>query len=466
MKDSILFILCTIPTILFAQSGSISGTVSTESGPMELIHVSISNNIDTLHTTTNAQGQYSFTNLTYGQYKLSASLIGYTNYTNNIQLKASTTHLDFTLQQDVLKLNQLVVTATRNAIPLYSSPIMVNQIGQRTFESSQSLSMAEGLNFSPGLRVETNCQNCGFTQLRINGLEGAYSQILINSRPVFSALSGVYSLEMIPANMINRIEVVKGGGSVLYGGNAIAGTVNIITKDPVSNSFELGVNQSLINGDASNRTLTFNSSIVTNNLNKGISFYGFNRKRDHWDANNDGYSEITKLENTTLGFDAFWKLNDRSKIKLNGYHITEYRRGGNKFDLQPHQTDITEELSHAIYGAGTSYERISKDEKHRFSVYGTFQSTLRDSYYGGGGRVLQLGDTITEADEIALNAYGESNDIAAVGGTMYSFAFKPNITLTAGAEYQYANVNDNIPGYARSIDQTVGTLGSYAQIEW
>ena len=68
------------------------------------------------------------------------------------------------------------------------------------------------LNFQTGLRVESSCQNCGSPQVRINGLEGPYSQILIDSRPMFSALNGVYGLEHIPASMIERVEVVRGGG--------------------------------------------------------------------------------------------------------------------------------------------------------------------------------------------------------------------------------------------------------------
>jgi outer membrane receptor for ferrienterochelin and colicins len=148
----------------------------------------------------------------------------------------------------------------------------------------------------------------------MNGLEGAYSQILINSRPIFSALAGVYGLEMLPASMVDRVEVVRGGGSVLYGGNAIAGTVNIITKDPIKNSFEAGINQSFTNFEAPDRTITFNGSIVSDKLDKGVTFFGYNRKRDPWDANGDGFSEIVKLQSNTFGFDAFWNTSDRGKL--------------------------------------------------------------------------------------------------------------------------------------------------------
>ena len=88
----------------------------------------------------------------------------------------------------------------------------------------------------PWVRV---CQNCGFPQVRINGLDGRYSQILVDSHPLFSALTGVYGLEQIPANMIERVEVMRGGGSALYGSSAIGGTINVITKEPKTSMAEM-----------------------------------------------------------------------------------------------------------------------------------------------------------------------------------------------------------------------------------
>lgn len=95
------------------------------------------------------------------------------------------------------------------------APSLVNVLDSKMFETTHATSLADGLNFQPGVRVENNCQNCGFQQVRINGLEGPYTQILVDSRPIFSALTGVYGLEQIPANMIERVEIMRGGGSAL-----------------------------------------------------------------------------------------------------------------------------------------------------------------------------------------------------------------------------------------------------------
>ncbi len=452
-------------SIGLAQLGSISGKIIAEEKPQEGVAIFVPSLGK--GTVSDRYGTYTINNLPAGEYTLHVTYVGYRTISEKITLKENEQYLqDFDMQPDAINLGQFVVTGTRNAVPTYQSPVIVSTISRRMFESTQSLSLSEGLSFSPGLRLENNCQNCGFTQVRINGLEGPYTQILINSRPVFSALAGVYGLDMLPTNMVDRIEVVRGGGSVLYGGNAIAGTINILTKDPVQNSFEVGINQAFTDFDASDRTLTFNGSVVGEYLDKGISFYGYNRSRNPWDANGDDFSEMTQLNNTTFGADAFWNTSARSKLKLGLYNVNEFRRGGNAFELAPHQTDITEQLNHRILGTNLSFEQYSKDYKHKFALYSSAQFVNRDSYYGGGGRVLTPEDTITPEDILAINAYGKSNDVSLVNGLQYAYEMNKKVLLTLGSEYQYNDVLDEMPGYGREIDQQVGTLGNYGQIEW
>ena len=222
-------------------------------------------------TVTNTDGKFALTDLLLGKYSLRISMVGYRPAIRNIYLTVNSyQELTEYLEEDPLNLNQVVISATRREQPKYKAPVMIHTISPRIYEAAQALSVSEGLHFSPGLRVENNCNNCGFTQLRMNGLDGPYSQVLINSRPVFSALAGVYGLEILPSNMVERIEVVRGGGSALYGGNAIAGTVNIFTKEPGDNRIEASYNQAFINGQAPDRTFSINGSLLHKNGNSGI----------------------------------------------------------------------------------------------------------------------------------------------------------------------------------------------------
>lgn len=157
---------------------------------------------------TDATGHYAIYNVTPGEYTVEASCMGYRTEKRRVHLKPNeTTELKFEVVPDAMLLDQVVVTGNKSEVHRRNSSSLINVVGKNTFDLVSAASLADGLNFQPGVRVENDCQNCGFTQVRINGLDGHYSQILMNSRPMFSALAGVYGLEQIPANMIDRVEV-------------------------------------------------------------------------------------------------------------------------------------------------------------------------------------------------------------------------------------------------------------------
>lgn len=447
------------------QKNQLSGRITSNGTP--LIGATVAMENSSLGTITDVNGQFVLTDIPEGEHVFHFSYVGYKAISTKISFqKADLKVLDVNLEEDILGLEAVVVTATRNAIPAFLSPIIVNRLDDRIFERTQSISLAEGLHFSPGLRIENNCQNCGFTQLRMNGLEGPYTQILINSRPVFSALAGVYGLEMIPTNMVERVEIVRGGGSALYGGNAIAGTVNIITKDPLFNHFEYNANLAITNFENADKSLSVNGSLVSDQLDRGITFFGFNRARNPWDANGDGLSEMTKLNNLTLGADAYWKPTERSRLSWNLLFMKEFRRGGGDFDVQPHQASLAEQLDHDINGGGISYEYYSRDNSRKISVYSSLQQTYRGSYYGSGGSILTTGNNIGLSQLQAINAYGVSKDLAFAAGWQISAELHGGFSLTAGNEWVHNKVSDRMPGYNRGINQTVNTFGTYAQLQW
>lgn len=350
--------------------------------------------------------------------------------------------------------DEVVVSANRNEVSRKAAPVVVNVMSAKLFETVNSTDLAKSLNFQSGLRVENNCQNCGFPQVRINGLEGPYSQILINSRPIISALSGVYGLEQIPVNMIERVEVVRGGGSALFGANAVGGTINIITKDPINNSFQVASTMSNMNGKSWEQYMGGNVSLVAKDNSYGIALYETYRNRNPYDADGDGFSELGKLNMNTFGMRAYYRPNYFSRINVEYHTTNEFRRGGNKFNLQPHEADITEQTKHIINSGGVSYDRYW-GEKHKMSVYGSVQHTDRNSYYGA---------------QKDMNAYGKTNDLTWVVGGMYvgnmdRCLFAP-ATFTGGVEYQSNSLHDVMTGYHRDMQQDVRIAGGFVQNEW
>jgi len=444
---------------LKAQDAIISGTTTFSKEPLPFVSIFVAGTNTGILSDEN--GNFSI-EVSSGSIVLVAQVKGYRTISQKLTIeKGKDETVNFVLQKDVLGLDEVVVSATRNRVAKRSAPVIVSTIKPRLLIATQSITLADGLNFSPGVRVETNCQNCGFTQVRLNGLDGAYTQILLNSRPIFTSLLGVYGLEQIPTNVIERVEVVRSGGSALYGSNAIAGTVNIITKDPVLNTWEVGSNFALVDGDALDRIVNFNSSNVSDDLSSGFTLFGTYRNRDAYDANDDGFTELVELRNTTVGGKAFLRPNDRSRVSINLNAIREYRRGGDRLDLSPQFTDITEELDHDTFIGGLDYEVSSRDNAEKIQVYTSTSYTNRDSFYGG------LGGERTRQDSIlANNAFGTTKDLAWVNGLQFTKNLPNKDILTAGVEYNFNSTEDQIPGYNRLIDQSVNTLGGYAQYEW
>jgi outer membrane receptor for ferrienterochelin and colicins len=410
----------------------------------------------TIGTATDATGHFFLKNLPVGDYSIVASAVGYKTIEQKIRLiKGKTLEINFEMVEDAIMLDNVVVSANRNETKRREASNIVNVLTGKLFENTNSVCLAQGLNFQPGLRVENNCQNCGFQQVRINGLEGSYSQILIDSRPIFSALAGVYGLEQIPANMIDRVEVVRGGGSALFGSNAIAGTINIITKEPLNNSLSISNMSMLIGGAKTDINTSVNAALVSDDYTSGVSIYGSTRQREAWDANVDGFSEIGLINSRNVGFRSYFKTGLQSKLTLEYHNLGEFRRGGNKLDLPAHSADITEQTEHDINSGGLKWEFFTPDFKHRYNVYSSAQKTDRNSYYGAGRDP---------------NAYGKTDDFAFVAGMQYAYSMNKLLFMpadfTIGTEYSYNELVDTQLAYDRNIDQMVNIKSIFAQNEW
>lgn len=471
-KSFALILLMLVTGFAFAESNDdikkireIHGYVVSDNEPVPFATVLLEGT--TLGTSTDINGHFHFHNVPQGKITLVVSAVGYKSVTHILEEgKSIPDEVMIQLEQSVISTEEVVVSASRNSVKRKDAPVLVNTIGIQMLDNVQANTLAEGLNFTPGVRVENDCQNCGFTQVRLNGLEGSYSQVLINSRPIFSTMAGVYGLEHLPTNMLDKIEVVRGGGSSLFGSNAIGGTINIITKDPLSNQYSIGSNFGLINGEAPELNVNASTSVVSDKQTSGMFLFGNVRRRDHWDANDDGYSELTEIRANNMGLRAFYRPGDYSKLNIDFGATKEYRRGGNMFDEIAHQADIAEQLNHDILNGGLTFDQYSKDGSNKLSLYASGQYLSRGSYYG--------------ADQDP-SAYGQTYDIAAVAGVQNTHYWNDFLgaksTLTTGVEYIYSSLDDNKLGYydeeldstfstLNIADQYVNTIAGYAQNEW
>lgn len=411
----------------------------------------------TIGTTTDATGHYFLKNLPEGEWVVEVQMLGYQPEQRHVMVRGGQTQeVNFEVQESGIAVDDVVVSASRSASLRREAPALVSVLGAELFEKTNAANLAQGLGFQPGVRVEDDCQNCGFTQVRINGLDGHYSQILVDSHPIFSALTGVYGLEQIPANMIERVEVLRGGGSALFGASAIGGTINIITRDPIHNSAQVSHTLTALGGSSSyDNNTSLNASLVTENGKAGLYVYGQNRHRSGYDYDGDGFTELPVIQSQAVGLRSFLRTGAYSRLTAQYHHIGEFRRGGDRLDRPAHEALVAEQTDHAIDGGSLTFDLSSTDRSHRLNVYGSFQNTARKSYYGTG----------QDPD-----AYGTTHDITVASGAQYVHAFERlgfmPAELTLGAEYSYDGLEDESLGYGIHTEQDVHIVSGYLQNEW
>lgn len=410
----------------------------------------------TIGLTADASGHFYLKNLPVGEHTLVGEAIGLKTVEKVVKLEANKTiEVNFEMEDDTQTLDEVVVSATRNETNKRSTATIVNVASAKLFESTASSNLAESMSFQPGLRVENTCGNCGAVQLRINGLDGQYSQILLDSSPIFSSLAGVYGLEQLPVAMIERVEVIRGGGSALFGSNAIGGVVNIITKEPLRNSLSLSHTSNIMESGDTEFNTSINGSFVSDDRRAGVYIFGMAKDRDAYDRNDDGFTDLTSMLSRTVGFRGYYKTSAHSKLTAEYHHISEHRRGGDNIDLPPHMAEIAEDVDHNINGGSLRWNYFAPNSRHFVNLYTSAQGIGRDSYYGTGKDP---------------NAYGRTEDVTIVAGAQYSYVFNKCLFMpaqfTVGFEYSYNDLDDHSMGFDRRIQQTVRTAGLYVQNEW
>lgn len=460
----IVYSLFLVSAFAVAQNtrATISGKVTSEGEPVPYASIYIKGG--TTGTSADADGNYQLT-VSSWEIKLVAQAQGFKSQTRLINLsdEGADKIVNFNLAVGNEILDEVVITGTRTEKRKTDSPVIVNLIDSETLRQVTATDLSEGLRFQPGLRVEVDCQTCNYTQIRMNGLQGGYSQILINGRPIFSPLTGLYGLEQIPVNMIERIEVVRGGVSALYGSSAIGGTVNVLTKIPKKNGYSLSYTFQDIDGGANQNLINGNATVINEMVNAGANFFVSNRRRTAYDANGDYFSELPELKDNSFGVNAFFLLDENSKLEASFSSMYEYRFGGEMVDKPAYLTKQSEERTHNVLMGSLDYQ-LNFDTSSLIFYYGG-QRTDRDHYTG-----IVPDDAIEQQAFFADPPYGRSEVTTHQGGTQYNQRFDAffggTTVLTGGVEYVYDDVFDEIDAYNYLIDQTTKNLGVFFQNDW
>ncbi len=327
MKQKVLllsFSLIFVSTLIFAQSSQIIGKVTSSTGEnLELVNVGIPEL--NLGAITDSHGNYRIEEVPQGTWKVKASFIGFQPRQAEIKVQnGETVTFDFELISIDTQMDEVVVTGTMTEISRADSPVPVEIITPKLFRKNPTPSLFESVGMVNGVQPQLNCNVCNTGDIHINGMEGPYTLILIDGMPIVSALSSVYGLSGIPNSMVERIEIVKGPASSLYGSEAMGGIINVITKSPLSaplvSADVFSTSWGEVSADAAVR---FNAGDATSLL--GINYFNYENTIDN---NGDNFTDMT-LQDRISVFNKwnFPRKNNRA-FSLAGRYVYEDRWGG------------------------------------------------------------------------------------------------------------------------------------------
>lgn len=417
-----LSIILSVNTAL-AQTGTLSGTISSEGTLLEFASVGLRNTA--IGASTDLNGNYSIRNIPYGKYQVLVSIIGFQPVSKKIEVNSASTRLDFKLKESATALEEVVVSGTMQEISKLESAVPVEVYSPQFFQANPTPSIFESLQNVNGVRPQLNCNVCNTGDIHINGLEGPYTMVLIDGMPIVSGLSTVYGLTGIPQSLIERVEIVKGPASTLYGSEALGGLVNIITKKPS--------NAPIVSADV------FASSWGEVNSDVGVkiragqkaqSLIGINyfNYQNPIDNNGDGFTDVTLQDRLSI----FNKWSFDRKLgrvfSLAGRLVHENRWGGEMDWTEAHRGGTQ------LYG-----ESIFTDRWETFGVYQLPVEELINFQFSVNGHKQDsfYGETEYVADQyVGFGQFTWNKEVSA------------NQKMLVGAAYRYTYYDDNTPATA------------------
>ena len=334
--------------------------------------------------------------------------------------------------------------------------------------------VAEALAASPGVVVETGCQNCGLSAIRVNGLDGAWTPILFDTLDLWSSLSAVYGLEELPPELLRELRVVRGAGRPRWGATAIGGTVLVDTGLPDADGVYANLTlrlTALERPDTRVAVSGVHSFDPAGRTRMGLWTQA--RQRAAVDLTGDGFSDLPQLGTFAAGFRLEHDTSRGGHLWLAGQTTWAERRGGDQLSRPPHEVDIAEQVSTGRWlVSGGASGRIG--ERARGELLAAHVLTLRDSYYGGlaGARPPDdPGDAAgaqawEEARADALAGYGQTrNPLWALQGTV-DIDVAHDHTLELGGQLQSDRVRDEYLGRDRVTDERYIAWSGFAEHRW
>ena len=437
-----------------AQSFVVKGRVFSGGAPLEAANVYL--NATAVGVTTNQKGAFSISTDARSA-ALTISYIGYK--TKTIVISNGKYDLGIIELVPYDSLEEIVISGTLKQISKLDSPVPVEVYGKAFFSANPTASVFEALENVNGIRPQLNCNVCNTGDIHINGQEGSYTMVLIDGLPIVSGLSTVYGLSGIPQSLIERVEIVKGPASTLYGSEAIGGVINLITKLP-ENSPAFSIDTFFSGWGEANTDLGYKYRLSARSYGLlGINYYNYSNPIDN---NGDGFTDLTLQDRLSI----FNKFRFGDNLSVATRFVYEDRWGG-QMNWAPKYRGGDQVYGESIYTARIEafgkYQfnsnlslQFSFNDHNQNSVYGTTLFNAKQSI--GFGQMI-WNKTLSKNDLLIGLAYRYTyydDDTSAVYNNNAGVTHLPGVfvqnetkidaynTLLLGLRYDHNSIHGNI----------------------
>ena len=376
MRFNLIFILLNLQ-LVSAQDFFVRGKVYSEGQPLSSAFVYVKGSNTGVTTDINGQFSIYFSNI-----KNPKLLISYLGHKTQIKKIVSNTNdlgiIELELEDS---LEEIVISGTLKPVSKLDSPVPVEVYNHNFFRANPSPSIFEALENVNGIRPQLNCNVCNTGDIHINGQEGSYTMVLIDGLPIVSGLSTVYGLSGIPQSLIERIEIVKGPASTLYGSEAIGGVINLITKLP-ENTSSFSIDSFLSGWGEINTDLGYKYAL--SKKVKGVFGLNYFNYSNPIDNNGDGFTDLTLQDRISI----FNKFTFGRKFSIASRFVYEDRWGG-QMGWRPKHRGGSQ-----IYGESIYTSRFELFGNHKFNNNLSFQFSFNDHNHNS-----VYGTTLFNADQ-------------------------------------------------------------------
>lgn len=387
----------------------------------------------TIGAIARTDGSATLTGLPDGEITVRFSFVGYKTQNRVFTLPLSEAQpVIILMEEDHEEFEEVTVTATRSTRSIEDIPTRIEFLGQEELEEKavmRSANIAMLLRESTGIQMQVTSPSSANQSIRIQGLDGRYTQLMKDGFPLYSGFSGGLSIMQIPPLDLQQVEVIKGSNSTLYGGGAIAGIVNLVSIQPSEESqFKVMLDQTTASGT------TLNSFYARRNDKFGLTLFASGNRQQSYDPNSDNFSDIPDIKALTLSPVFFYYPTADSKLRFAINATLEERSGGNLDAIEREQGTANEFIQENLtnrYSYQLSYEK-NWDNNRSLNIKGSllhFDRDINQFNYSFKGEQLA---SFSEANY----AFGTERSNWLVGANFYSDRFKEGDLRTNDRSYE------------------------------